>query len=51
MRINNIRAPHLGQDGQAMTWGENPISAYRCTENLLAGEPYPYTYISMVTTE
>jgi hypothetical protein len=27
MRINNIRVPHLGQDGQAMTCGENRISA------------------------
>jgi hypothetical protein len=39
MWINNIRAPHFGQDGQAMTRGENPISAiytpplaYRCIE-------------------
>ena len=27
MRISNIRVPHLGQDGQAMTRGVNPISA------------------------
>jgi hypothetical protein len=27
MRISNIRVPHLGQDGQAMTWAENLISA------------------------
>jgi hypothetical protein len=27
MRISNIRVPHLGQDGQAMTWVENPTLA------------------------
>jgi hypothetical protein len=27
MRISNIRVPHLGQDGEAMTWVENPTSA------------------------
>jgi hypothetical protein len=41
MRINNIRVPHLGQDGQAMKCGEIAVSsilrlprclAERCTE-------------------
>jgi hypothetical protein len=27
MWISNIRVPHLGQDGQAITLGEQPISA------------------------
>jgi hypothetical protein len=48
MRINNIRVPHLGQDGQAITWGENLISvilrlqhylAYLRTNIFLAGGP------------
>jgi hypothetical protein len=47
MRISNIRVPHLGQDGHAMTWGKIRYRpslrlphylAYRCTESFLQVE-------------
>jgi hypothetical protein len=50
MRISNIRVPHLGQDGQAMTWAENLISAIFAPPALL-GLSLPEILVGRAATD
>jgi len=51
MRISNIRVPHFGQDGQAITRGENPISAIFAPPALLGLSLYRDLLADEVTVD